>query len=485
LLVGVAHARPGGGGSFSSHSFGGSSHSFGGSSHSFGGSSSYGHSYSSGSYSSGGDSDASMLVFAVLVVIAIPVVVYWFKEHFSSGADWSTSEFSAPDDASVASQNWIADGIAQLRARDANFSLVLLEDFLYALYAEVHTARGKNQLDRMSAYVAEPVREQLRAGTQGPVETVIVGAMSLAAVTTDGTTDYLTARFEANYSEAGQSYWTQECWRLSRAATATSRAPEKVRDFGCPNCGAALEATQGNVCTYCKQTIDTGAFDWLLYQIDDAQREERPPILTSTVEEQGTELPTRYAPDFVEAWQALTQKDPAITTDGLAARIGMIFSTFQSAWSARDLKPVRAFLSDRLFQTQLNWAETYKRAGLRNLTDGARILRLEYVRVDSDRFYDAVTVRLYASSLDYTVSDQSGDVVSGSRSRERTYSEYWTLIRGSQRTGAPRAELTCPNCGAELDINMAGACTFCKARVSAGEFDFVLSKIEQDEVYSG
>jgi len=43
----------------------------------------------------------------------------------------------------------------------------------------------------------------------------------------------------------------------------------------------------------------------------------------------------------------------------------------------------------------------------------------------------------------------------------------------------------CPNCGAALNINMTGHCNYCKAKVSSGEFDWVLSRIEQDEVYGG
>jgi hypothetical protein len=32
---------------------------------------------------------------------------------------------------------------------------------------------------------------------------------------------------------------------------------------------------------------------------------------------------------------------------------------------------------------------------------------------------------------------------------------------------------------------MAGNCEYCQARVVSGDFDWVLSRIEQDEVYTG
>ena len=43
----------------------------------------------------------------------------------------------------------------------------------------------------------------------------------------------------------------------------------------------------------------------------------------------------------------------------------------------------------------------------------------------------------------------------------------------------------CPNCGALLKINMAGVCEYCNGKLSSGAFDWVLSRIEQDEAYTG
>jgi hypothetical protein len=63
--------------------------------------------------------------------------------------------------------------------------------------------------------------------------------------------------------------------------------------------------------------------------------------------------------------------------------------------------------------------------------------------------------------------------------------QYWTLIRGAERTGSSRADSACPNCGAPLALGMAAVCRHCKAKINSGAFDWVLSRIEQDEVYAG
>jgi hypothetical protein len=105
-------------------------------------------------------------------------------------------------------------------------------------------------------------------------------------------------------------------------------------------------------------------------------------------------------------------------------------------------------------------------------------------RVGSDAYYDGITVRVAADGLDYTVTEE-GRLAGGSRTRPRRFTEYWTLIRGVRAKGPSRADKACPSCGAPLAITMAGQCEYCSCRVTSGEFDWVLSRIEQDEAYTG
>jgi hypothetical protein len=131
------------------------------------------------------------------------------------------------------------------------------------------------------------------------------------------------------------------------------------------------------------------------------------------------------------------------------------------------------------------WIEAYRAQGLRNAVESPRILKRETARIRRDRQFDAITVRLWATGYEVTTEAATDKVLRGSRQRERPYSEYWTLIRGARVRGAPRADAKCPSCGAPLDVNMAGSCEHCGVHVTSGEFDWVLSRIEQDDSYEG
>jgi predicted amidophosphoribosyltransferase len=76
-------------------------------------------------------------------------------------------------------------------------------------------------------------------------------------------------------------------------------------------------------------------------------------------------------------------------------------------------------------------------------------------------------------------------VLRGSKTKPMQFSEYWTFIR-SRRSKTKKSEnQNCPNCGAPLKVSMAGECEYCRSKITNGDFDWVLSRIEQDEAYSG
>jgi predicted lipid-binding transport protein (Tim44 family) len=475
-----------------------------------------GHGYSGGTPSSGGgDGDGLFAIFFLLLqlcfeypALGIPLMILFLifvgvsaviRMRRRSYGDW---ESGAPQKVArpVVSASSMqpaavhASGISldAIRRVDQNFSTVLFEDFLYALFSEVHRSRGGNKLDRVSAYLAPEAMAVLAQRPASEVQGIIVGAMRILYVhglsPADGTLQ-VGVEFEANYEErsqvqsAPQGYYVVEQWHLTRRQGLMSRPPDRASVIACPSCGAPLDVVIAGRCSHCSQQVNNGTFDWTVRGIQLLRGETRGPVLTSHAPERGTNLPTVFDPNVRSACGALAARDPQFRWDMLQARVALIFTEFQTAWSARDLAAMRPFLSDSLFQTQVYWVEAYKKQRLRNVIQGARITGIELVKVASDRFYDSITVRLWASGLDYTVAEDGNRVVSGSTSRERAYSEYWTLIRGTGRSAPTRTDKSCSNCGAPLQVNMAGYCEYCKAKVTSGEFDWVLSKIEQDESY--
>ncbi|HVS20326.1 MAG TPA: TIM44-like domain-containing protein [Pyrinomonadaceae bacterium] len=478
-----------------------------------------GQSYGGGGGHGGGGGGAGALVYLLIrfllwltiehPVIGIPVdiivialVIYWFTRPSKKTLAATSSPIlaAASGGAAPGGQQDVQRSFNQLRRFDPNFSEIIFTDFCYALYGRAHDARGHDAkaLDLLSPYLSDQARAslaQLNPPTLKAVEGIIVGAMEVIDVRGLATpTVGISVGFEANYTEftpregdprGEMSYYVRERWELERKRDVLSPPPEQATALHCPRCGAPLQKDTAGACAFCGTKIDSGEFQWYVRSITPLSREAKGPLLTSDVPEVGTDYPTVTQPNFPAVRAAFEQNNPSFSWADFQARARLIFNELQEAWSTLNWERARPHETDNIFQMHRYWIDAYKRQGLRNALDQCQITAMQSVKIKEDAFYHAITLRIFAQGYDYTIAN-NGHVVAGSNKNLRRWSEYWTFIRNSKAKPAPaRADLNCPNCGAPLKVNATGICEFCKGKITSGEFDWVLSKIEQDESYAG
>jgi hypothetical protein len=383
-------------------------------------------------------------------------------------------------------------GLAALRRVDPHFSRVLFMDLCTLLFQRCQTARGGGRLDDVAPYLGRGGRTFLARCLPERVDEVIVGSATLTrmAVGEKGVQAWVV--FEACLTEydGGQEtrFFLNQRWTLTRQTGLSSLPPETITRLGCPSCGSAEERTTEGRCPACKRILTDGKAGWAVTTIEERLRTTVPAIerkLGGGGKEFGTEHPTIMHPAVLIERQKLASRSPGFTWEGFEARVRHIFLTLQQAWSTLDWEKARVLETETLFQSHRFWIDRYRREKLRNVLADVALHRIEVCRVEQDPFYDVVTTRISASMLDTTVT-LTGEVVGGDAREPRVFTEYWTFVR---RTGVPealdRTMARCPSCGAPIEVNAAGACTFCKTQVASGEFDWVLSSIEQDEAFFG
>lgn len=382
-----------------------------------------------------------------------------------------------------------ADPFEALRAIDPNFSRSVFEDFCYALYEHAHHARAAGDLDRYAPYISESARRDLLArNPQGlrEVRGIVIGAMSIDNVQVADRAS-VSVRYEANMTEVAAretSWYVKERWQFERALGVLSPPPAKAKAEHCPKCGGPLETRTDGSCAYCGAKINDGSFQWFVTSVHIDEKEERGPLLTSDVPEEGTNKPTVHQPHYNERFASFKNAHPAFSMDAFLKRVREVAIELQDAWSSRDWERVRPIETDQLFQTHRYWIDAYIRQNLRNLVDDYAIDNVAPVKIDTDAFYDAITVRMWAQGRDYTI-DANGRIVGGARDKVRKWTEYWTFIRTRGTEADPDAMVSCPNCGASVKVGATGICSSCGGKLTSGEFGWVLSRIEQDDDYVG
>ncbi len=376
--------------------------------------------------------------------------------------------------------------------RDPNFSYYVFRDFVGLLYTQVQLGRCHG-LTQVGHFLTPDVRARLLKLTENQevreVRDVLMGAARILSQVTVQRQTRLTLTLETNFTEVTaqgtRRIYSKERWTFLREQGVKSPGPlpAGTERLGCPNCGQPGEVGSDGVCPYCNQQVNRGNYGWVVAGISIQDRQTQLPLgLGGYAPERGTELPTQRDPQLAARFRSFKARYPDFSEADFKARVLESFHALQRAWSEQAFEVARPYQSDSLFQTHRYFLEAYRQQGLVNRLSEIEVGRVDLCKVDTDAFFDAITVRIFASMVDVTVNSE-GQVVGGDPKRPRAFSEYWTYIRkvGYQKRAHRQG---CPSCGAPLDrVNQAGTCEYCGSHITSGDFDWVLAQIEQDESY--
>ena len=388
------------------------------------------------------------------------------------------------------------DGPANLtpvRATDPTFSEPVFLDFAQLVYVRAHERRGTGQREPLTPWMAGTAIDTLFADRVGleSVDDVVIGAVRVVQAATAGGFVRLDVRFEANMIETRggkrAQILTAEIWSFRRKVGARSPVPARMRALGCAGCGSTLEPKTDGTCPSCGAPRTGGATQWEVGAIPYGDRRplEAPELSLEGGDgvERGTDRPIVFDPRLPAAKRTLEGKYPTHDWAAFEARVRAAFLALQKAWSSRTWDDARPYETDALFQSHRFWMERYRAFGLVNHVDDAQVSSVAVVKIDADAFYDAITVRIYATARDWT-EDASGTVVGGNRNRATMFSEYWTFLRAVP--GSVPAVTSCPSCGAALEGNSgATVCAYCGSKLQGDATNWVASRIEQDDAYAG
>ena len=364
-------------------------------------------------FSSSGSGGAGAAVFvAILIGGGFAFAILFIAVSGYKARGW--------DSARMRPQPPLRLDLTPLLAADPDFSRPVFEDFVYHLYAAAQRARhDPAALAKLAPYLSPTAMAKL--ASRGRVEKVVIGSLRILAV--DAAKTRVTVSIEANLARSdGGTLDATERWAFVRSTGAATKPP----------IGASLDWTVENI--------------WVDAEVGAGR------TLTGTVEEIGNNFPTLEDADAQMLLMRLRNDDPNVTWDALTAHVKTIYERLQQAWNTQDVAPVRALVTPSMLAYMQFWIDEYKRQRFANKLDDATIQHIALAKTTRDKVYDAITVRVFAIGLDYTL-DADGKVVGGSRDVRREYTEYWTLLRAQAQRGPIET--------------------------------WLLSKIEQDDVYRG
>jgi len=387
----------------------------------------------------------------------------------------------------------IDEQVEAFKQKDPDFSLTLFLDFASNLYLEFYNCHGRDEIINLIPYISE---KELRKASNKMIriEEVVIGSISLYSILEKNDYDIINTDIYSNYTVTTDlektKYELFERWQFCRKKGVSSKNPETMRQLSCPSCGVEHKFIAISKCENCGVDIKPGEIQWFLNNKNVLVKEKFESSV-SHVQEIGTDFKTIFQKNIQEKITVFCHKNKITEWDKYLSHlkkeiISRSFLEIYENWSKNQLEPIRFLLSENLYRSFGFWVKIYRGKQLFNKLENIQIEQIELVKIDLDKYYDSITVRIFAHCYDFLQSS-SGIVVSGSRTDLRSFSEYWTFIR---KSGLEKEVIiigeNCPSCGSDLPKNgQSTKCDKCGSTINNGDFSWVLTMITQDEVYRG
>ena len=174
---------------------------------------------------------------------------------------------------------------------------------------------------------------------------------------------------------------------------------------------------------------------FLLFRFMSARRAQQPAYATAGggydagPSGAATVMETPAAPsDLERGIDHIRSMDAAFDPASVAATGRSVFVDVQQALIARDMSPVSARLTSRMYTELTAQCDRLRAERRTNRVENIDVRRAEVTEAWQESGADYVTVYLAGSLVDYTVDDTTGTVVDGARTPQE-FTEFWTLTR--------------------------------------------------------
>lgn len=183
-----------------------------------------------------------------------------------------------------------------------------------------------------------------------------------------------------------------------------------------------------------------------------------------------------------ESKERFFERNPNFNEEKFIEKAKDTFLKVQYAWEKKDLKSVRNYISDGVYQRFNSQIMMMNELGQKNTILDLKIIKANNLAYEVDGEFDIIYVAFTASIKDSFVCELDRNF---NRKANEVFNEYWAFIRRKNRDNEEfEVDSRCPSCGGDLgnieDIEIA-QCPYCHSVINSGEFDWVLSEIYQSK----
>lgn len=167
-------------------------------------------------------------------------------------------------------------------------------------------------------------------------------------------------------------------------------------------------------------------------------------------------------------------------------KVKISFMGIQDAWQAKNLKKVRRWISDGVYQRFTGQFIMMNKLVQINKLTNIKIDKVRVANVGTDGNFQTADVAIHFKMDDEFLSEKYPQF--NEKFKGESATEYWTFIKKKDTKTEKNlyGSDNCPNCGATFDTDLGeiSRCGSCGTLTNNATFDWVLSEITQEDDYS-
>lgn len=172
--------------------------------------------------------------------------------------------------------------------------------------------------------------------------------------------------------------------------------------------------------------------------------------------------------------------DSSFAPSEFKEKLSNLYVQLQNNWQKKDLSPLRPYFTEELYDQMDRQLQRFRDSHVTNCIERIAVLGVDIMGWKRENDTDVIKARLNTRTVDYVKNDRTGAVIRGSDKKEKFVTYEWTLIRKtgtSTKRLTGTVSLTCPYCGANVDIEHSAVCEYCGSILHNDTFAWALSSI--------
>jgi predicted lipid-binding transport protein (Tim44 family)/DNA-directed RNA polymerase subunit RPC12/RpoP len=378
--------------------------------------------------------------------------------------------------------------IARYTALDPHFSAEDLKEELQNLFLRMLTCREQRDVAPIEPYFTERAfrslsdeMDTLKAnGEHEHADRTAVLEVRLKSYRRDETDDSVFAEIYARSvlyrtnDESGKvvsgsdtaERFLMYAFTLKRGIQVKTAPRETgVNKRNCPNCGAPISENETVQCPFCGSVLPLRADAW---RVDEVRASEN----------YGT---SRTSSSMLQPMESYLAQDESFSADALKKQLSELYVDLQACCTKRDYEPIRPFFADSFYQQLNRQAKRLTDAHQTNYVENIAVLSVNLRGWYQDKGEDVIIAEVTTRIVDYTLNDETGELVSGNKKKRKLMVYEYALSRPIGRKTGPKSDAGaryCPNCGAALSVNETVKCPYCGTVITFADHDWTVYSIK-------